>query len=136
MSDANTENKQRAVLVENLSPSVTEKTLKDFFFLCGPIESITLNEQKNAQGDAEESLVAVVVFEESSAAETAVLLTNAVLVDRAITVRFFFPETGLCSARTVSTHTPSRVITHRCIVRQEPGKQQQPCGGTCGSVSC
>ena len=96
MSDANSENKPRAVLVESLSPSVTDKTLKDFFFLCGPIESITLNERKDAQGDAEESLVAVVVFEDSSAADTAVLLTNAVLVDRAITVRFFDPATGLC----------------------------------------
>ena len=91
MSDTTTDNKDRAVLVENLSPSITSKTLNDFFFLCGPIQSITLSEPK----DGEESLTAVVVFEESSAAGTAVLLTNAVLVGRTITVRYFNPETGL-----------------------------------------
>lgn len=109
MSDANSENKQRAVLVENLSLSVTEKTLNDFFFLCGPIESITLSPRVDADGEAEESQVAVVVFEKSEAADTAVLLTNAVLVDRALTVRYFNPETGLqLSSSLIQPQTPQR----------------------------
>lgn len=101
MSDTTTDNKDRAVLVENLSPSITSKTLNDFFFLCGPIQSITLSEPK----DGEESLTAVVVFEESSAAGTAVLLTNAVLVGRTITVRYFNPETGLFPLHAQNKHT-------------------------------
>lgn len=108
MSDTTTDNKDRAVLVENLSPSITSKTLNDFFFLCGPIQSITLSEPK----DGEESLTAVVVFEESSAAGTAVLLTNAVLVGRTITVRYFNPETGLfSSSRAKQAHNHHNTLT-------------------------
>lgn len=73
------------VLVENLSSSVTTKTLNDFFSLCGAISSITLR----PANDADDVRQAVVSFETAEAASTAVLLTNAILVDRAINIRYF-----------------------------------------------
>jgi len=78
--------KPKAVFVENLSPSVTTKMLNEFFSLCGPIESITIRPKPNA---ADGTLEAIVFFESSGAADTAVLLTNAILVDRNINISYF-----------------------------------------------
>jgi len=78
--------KPKAVFVENLSPSVTTKMLNEFFSLCGPIESITVRPKPNAEDG---SLEAIVFFETSGAADTAVLLTNAILVDRVISISYF-----------------------------------------------
>jgi len=80
------DNKPKAVLVENLSPSVTTKTLNDFFSLCGTIESISLHPKAGVEDG---TLEAVVSFETSGAADTAVLLTNAILVDRTISISYF-----------------------------------------------
>jgi len=70
----------RGVLVKNISPAADAKMINDFFAFCGKIESLSL---QAAEGGAQES---VVVFETESAAKTALLLTNAVIVDRSITV--------------------------------------------------
>jgi len=78
--------KPKAVFVENLSPSVTTKMLNEFFSLCGPIESITVRPKPNADDG---TLEAIVFFESSGAADTAVLLTNAILVDRIISITYF-----------------------------------------------
>jgi len=72
---------QRAVFVSNISPVATEKTVSDFFSFCGRITRLSLN--RSAAGDVQE---AVVFFETDSAAKTALLLTNALIVDRPITV--------------------------------------------------
>jgi len=88
-AEANTapkEEKPKAVFVENLSPSVTTKMLNEFFSLCGPIESITVRPKPNAEDG---TLEAIVFFETSGAADTAVLLTNAILVDRVISISYF-----------------------------------------------
>jgi len=78
--------KPKAVFVENLSPNVTTKMLNEFFSLCGGIESITMRPKPNAEDG---TLEAIVFFESSSAADTAVLLTNAILVDRNISITYF-----------------------------------------------
>jgi len=72
---------QRAVFVSNISPVATDKTVSDFFSFCGRITRLTLNRSQG--GDVQE---AVVVFETDSAAKTALLLTNALIVDRPIQV--------------------------------------------------
>lgn len=72
----------RAVFVSNISPNATEKTVSDFFSFCGRI--VRLNLRKSATNDGAQE--AVVVFETDSAAKTALLLTNALIVDRPITV--------------------------------------------------
>jgi len=79
----------RAVFVTNISPNATEKTVSDFFSFCGRITRLTL--RNSAEGGSQE---AVVVFETDSAAKTALLLTNALIVDRPITVVPHFPGTG------------------------------------------
>lgn len=72
---------QRAVFVSNISPVATEKTVSDFFSFCGRITRLSLN--RAPSGDVQE---AVVFFETDSAAKTALLLTNALIVDRPINV--------------------------------------------------
>jgi len=78
--------KPKAVFVENLNPTVTTKMLNEFFSLCGTIESITVRPKPNAEDG---TLEAIVFFESSAAADTAVLLTNAILVDRSISITYF-----------------------------------------------
>jgi hypothetical protein len=78
----------RAVFVTNISPNATEKTVSDFFSFCGRITRLNL--RSGADGVQE----AVVVFESDSAAKTALLLTNALIVDRPITVVPHFPVAG------------------------------------------
>jgi len=70
-----------AVLVTNISASATEKTVSDFFSFCGKITKLFL---EKAEGS--DSLSALVQFETESAAKTALLLSNALIVDRPITV--------------------------------------------------
>jgi len=71
----------KAVTVSNISPSANEKTVSDFFSFCGKINKLFLNKTENA-----DTSVAVVQFETESAAKTALLLTNALIIDRPITV--------------------------------------------------
>jgi len=76
----------RAVFVSNISPAATEKTVSDFFSFCGRIIKLTL--RREALDGSQE---AIVVFETDSAAKTALLLTNALIVDRPITVVSYVP---------------------------------------------
>jgi len=71
------------VLVSNISPSANEKTLAGFFSFCGTIINIKLNSYPEAPGEA------VVEFDSEAAAKTALLLTNAVIADRPITVTVY-----------------------------------------------
>jgi len=83
--------KPKAVFVENLSPSVNTKMLNEFFSLCGAIETITVRPKPGAEDG---TLEAIVFFESSGAADTAVLLTNAILVDRNISITYFKGSDG------------------------------------------
>jgi len=79
METLSLEDHSRAVLVTNVSPSSTEKTVSDFFSFCGKISRLYLSRQNDV-------VSVVVVFETESAAKTALLLTNALIGDRPITV--------------------------------------------------
>eukprot|EP00727_Mastigamoeba_balamuthi_P006019 m51a1_g2036 hypothetical protein (356) ;mRNA; f:1339168-1340916 len=70
-----------AVFVSNISPSAQEKTVTDFFSFCGEIKELTL--RSTADGGKE----AIVAFETEAAAKTAMLLNNAIIVDRPIAIR-------------------------------------------------
>jgi len=76
-----TQTLEHAVQVSNISPNANEKTVADFFSFCGKITSLYLNKD-----EGQETSTAVVQFESESAAKTALLLTNALIVDRPITV--------------------------------------------------
>lgn len=87
----------RAVYVTNISPNANEKTVSDFFSFCGKISKLFVNKYvefqilPNSVADIpffreQETSSAVVEFETESAAKTALLLTNALIVDRPITV--------------------------------------------------
>jgi len=98
----------RAVFVTNISPNATEKTVSDFFSFCGRITRLSL---RSAEGSAQE---AVVEFETDSAAKTALLLTNALIVDRPITVVPHFPASSDHVAGSTTTSTvPAENITDR-----------------------
>jgi len=98
----------RAVFVTNISPNATEKTVSDFFSFCGRITRLTL--RNSAEGGAQE---AVVVFETDSAAKTALLLTNALIVDRPITVVPHSPAAGEEAAPGVTVEAGQGTITER-----------------------
>jgi len=71
----------RAVSVTNISPNANEKTVSDFFSFCGKITKLYLKKDEGTDTSS-----AVVQFETDSAAKTALLLTNALIIDRPITV--------------------------------------------------
>jgi len=70
------------VRVTNISPSASQKTGNDFFSFCGKISRLSLSPTVGGDG----SLESVVLFESESAAKTALLLTNAMIVDKSIKV--------------------------------------------------
>ncbi|KAG0250631.1 hypothetical protein BG011_008198 [Mortierella polycephala] len=73
------------IIVTNISAAASEKTVKDFFLFCGKIVGFELQ----TEGDRQ---VALVLFERESAAKTACMLTNAMIVDSTITVKPYFEE--------------------------------------------
>jgi len=79
----------RGVFVTNISPSANEKTVSDFFSFCGRIVSLTLRKTSGSTDGGVQD--ATVIFETDSAAKTALLLTNALIVDRPINVVPYTP---------------------------------------------
>jgi len=73
--------------VTNISPTANEKTVSDFFSFCGKIKQLYLSKE-----EGKETNKAVVEFETESASRTALLLTNALIVDRPITVTSYPPK--------------------------------------------
>mmetsp|Transcript_6247 Transcript_6247/g.15836 ORF Transcript_6247/g.15836 Transcript_6247/m.15836 type:complete len:311 (+) Transcript_6247:58-990(+) len=71
------------VTVTGVSLSADTKTVTDFFSFCGRIQNISLFKQDNT------SQTAIIEFESESAAKTALLLSNALIVDQAIAVAPF-----------------------------------------------
>jgi len=78
-SSVDNPNLNTTVYVTNISTSANEKTVSEFFAFCGKIIHVKLNTY--AHGSE-----AIVVFETEAAAKTALLLTNALIADRPITV--------------------------------------------------
>lgn len=75
-----------SVFVSNISESANAKTISDFFSFCGRITDLKLSTHSGPKE-------AIVTFETDSAAKTALLLTNAMIIDRPISVTLFQPET-------------------------------------------
>ncbi|KAN0018944.1 hypothetical protein ACTFIU_002146 [Dictyostelium citrinum] len=75
------------VYVSNISLKANTKTVSDFFSFCGRIVNLFL--RNDPTGSSQQ---AIVVFESDSAAKTALLLTNALIVDKVIQVVQFTPE--------------------------------------------
>jgi len=98
-----------AVEVRNISPNANDKTVSDFFSFCGKITKLFLDKE-----EGKETSRAVVEFETESAAKTALLLTNALIVDRPITVSSFPPkEVQVQQVAPVGTPVPPEKIIHR-----------------------
>jgi len=75
------------VVVKDISPASSEKTVKDFFTFCGKIKEFEL--QKD---DHSGKQIALILFEREPAAKTATLLTNALIDDSNITVEPYFKD--------------------------------------------
>ncbi|KAG0050756.1 hypothetical protein BGZ83_004472 [Gryganskiella cystojenkinii] len=84
------------IIVNNISAAASEKTVKDFFLFCGKIQEFELQKEGDRQ-------TALVHFERESAAKTACMLTNAMIVDSQITVKPYFEESA---AEAASEHIP------------------------------
>lgn len=67
------------VIVTNIAPGTSEATITEFFGFCGRIVNIKLE-------DGEQSMAARITFETANAANTSLLLANAMIADRAIQV--------------------------------------------------
>lgn len=67
------------VIVTNIAPGTSEATISEFFGFCGRIVSIRLE-------DGASSMTAHITFETANAANTSLLLTNAMIADRPIQV--------------------------------------------------
>jgi len=71
-----------AVYVSNISEAASAKTISDFFSFCGRITDLKLSTEPGPKQ-------AIVTFGTESAAKTALLLTNAMIIDRPISVTLF-----------------------------------------------
>lgn len=69
----------------NVAPETSEKKLTDFFTFCGRVESLSLVSHLTETADSAPK-TAIIIFASEDAAQTALLLTNAHFVDRAIKV--------------------------------------------------
>lgn len=110
MADFQPQADNKTVQVTNISPSANEKTVSDFFSFCGKISKLYLNKQNNS---------AVIQFESESAAKTALLLTNALIVDRPITVVSF-------TQPTTSSSQPASEVPSSDHPEQHLGQQVDP----------
>jgi len=110
MAEISTTKPVYAVQVNNISPNANEKTVSDFFSFCGKIAELYLDKE-----EGKETSRAVVQFETESAAKTALLLTNALIVDRPITVVSYPPKDVPQDSepKAPGTPVPPERITHR-----------------------
>ncbi|KAG0288468.1 hypothetical protein BGZ98_004252 [Dissophora globulifera] len=83
------------IIVHNISASASETTVKDFFLFCGKILQFDLQKEGDRQ-------VALVHFERESAAKTACMLTNAMIVDSQISVKPYFEESADVSEENIA----------------------------------
>eukprot|EP00834_Sanchytrium_tribonematis_P007840 NODE_782_length_3919_cov_0.611518.p2 type:complete len:287 gc:universal NODE_782_length_3919_cov_0.611518:1521-661(-) len=81
------EHSNAAVLVKNISKQANEDIVKDFFSFCGSIQHFEMIE-------SDDTFSALIVFDKDSAANTAKLLTNAVIVDSQVQVTSYFEQSS------------------------------------------
>jgi len=98
----------RSVCVSNISPSANEKTVTDFFSFCGRITQLLLKKEEGKDTSA-----AIIQFETESASKTALLLTNALIVDRPITVTPFVRPSATIAPQETAVPIDQSKITQR-----------------------
>jgi DNA gyrase/topoisomerase IV subunit B len=91
------------IIVNNISEDASEKTVKDFFLFCGKILEFELQKEGDRQ-------VALVLFERESAAKTACMLTNAMIVNSQISVKPYFEETVDANDHTAQENKPKVTV--------------------------
>jgi len=91
------------IIVNNISEDASEKTVKDFFLFCGKIVEFELQKEGDRQ-------VALVLFERESAAKTACMLTNAMIVNSQISVKPYFEETSDSGDHTSQENKPKVTV--------------------------
>jgi len=72
---------RKKIVVTNISATVSEKPVQDFFLFCGKIKEFELVKDASS-----EHQTAYITFERDTAAKTALMLTNAVIGDSQIKV--------------------------------------------------
>ncbi|KAM9970989.1 hypothetical protein ACTFIR_002854 [Dictyostelium discoideum] len=105
------------VYVSNISLKANTKTVSDFFSFCGRIVNLFL--RNDPTGSSQQ---AIVVFESDSAAKTALLLTNALIVDKVIQVVQFTPELEFDLTQQFSQQQQFNNLSGE---QQQPPQQQQ-----------
>jgi RNA recognition motif-containing protein len=95
----------RGVYVTNVSINATLKDISDFFSYCGNIEKVIQSKDPNNQN----AQIAVVVMDQENDYATALLLSNAVIVDSPIQV---YPYRDLISI-TMAAHKSSENFSER-----------------------
>jgi len=107
-----------SVIVKNIAPTVdppTHKVLTDFFSFCGTIAALSINPVD------EHTVSAIVTFETEGAAKTAVLLNNALINDRAITVEIapsgFLPPGNASVAPDQVPHNPDQPRSEASVIQ-------------------
>eukprot|EP01012_Entosiphon_sulcatum_P032385 TRINITY_DN4119_c0_g1_i1.p1 TRINITY_DN4119_c0_g1~~TRINITY_DN4119_c0_g1_i1.p1 ORF type:complete len:347 (-),score=65.19 TRINITY_DN4119_c0_g1_i1:92-1132(-) len=101
---------ERSIVVSHISPVAEAKHLDEFFAFCGSVESITFTGQTAPDG----TKVAVVTFTDSDAVQTALLLSDAIIVDSPIQIA---PATSETPA--ADTGAPGEVGT-RAVLPSPP----------------
>ncbi|KAG0277449.1 hypothetical protein BGZ95_005932 [Linnemannia exigua] len=91
------------IIVNNISEDASEKTVKDFFLFCGKISEFEVQKEGDRQ-------VALVLFERESAAKTACMLTNAMIVNSQISVKPYFEEASDSNDHTAQENKPKVTV--------------------------
>eukprot|EP01121_Diplochlamys_sp_Union-15-3_P006120 TRINITY_DN16631_c0_g1_i1.p1 TRINITY_DN16631_c0_g1~~TRINITY_DN16631_c0_g1_i1.p1 ORF type:complete len:332 (+),score=71.86 TRINITY_DN16631_c0_g1_i1:57-998(+) len=97
----NLSNKKASVLVSNLTLNTTASSLTEFFSFCGSIASIDIT------AVSVEEAQAIITFSNESASKTALLLHNALINDRPITVTLY--DSNNVSPSSVSNNSISPI---------------------------
>jgi len=78
----------KLVHVTNIAASASEEKVREFFLFCGKIQAFQLVKAEGS--DTQEALIS---FDKESAAKTATMLSNAVIADQQINVKYYFSDT-------------------------------------------
>jgi len=73
----------KLVQVSNIAADATEDKVREFFLFCGKINQFEMKKDATTQS-------ALIMFDKESAAKTATMLSNAVIADTQIQVRYYF----------------------------------------------